>query len=469
MLRPTRIDTRMQFPASLARCAFILNAACLVVICAPGPVRAQCPDYGEVVFNDVAAVEGKPFQAKEMMTLVTYGSDGAKRVQVTKANLFRDSKGRIRVERFYDGTEHPPETVATQIMIYDNCGTSVSLQPVRQTAKISRDMAPQKGTHPPYCQEIDPNNPPQPGREGKFEDLGHKVIDSVDVRGARQSYYDSVDAKRSGAPPVRVYENWCSEELDTPMDSFVLSDKPKQEIATAISEVKLVDSDSTLFEVPEGYAITQANQSTPPSNSNGGQSENPNFRIEIQAGAQGGPKFTVTNLSDKSVSACVLEISIASQGKGQSKIVWDAPLLGERPLDPGASISENLVHQVGAPLPDKVEVIAGIWSDGEPFGQPDWVKNILATRVDEASKLQQATSFLQRGLDQNWTRKQYLNGLSSMSDAGTGIRSTLEADRDLGNQPAALQQVIRTLLENLDQKLELLQQAKSPTNGSSAP
>src|SRR6266851_1282041 len=145
---------------------------------------------------------------------------------------------------------------------------------------------------------------------------------------------------------------------------------------------------------------------------------NPKFQIDIQAGAQGGPKFTVMNLSGKAVSACVLEISIASEGKGQSRIVWDAALHGERPLEKGASISENLFHVVGAPLPDKVEVIAGMWSEGEPFGQSDWVKVILANHAARVSSYEQEISFLQRGLDQNWTREQFLAGLSSMPNPG---------------------------------------------------
>jgi hypothetical protein len=59
--------------------------------------------------------------------------------------------------------------------------------------------------------------------------------------------------------------------------------------------------------------------------------EIPNFQTEIQAVAQGGPKFTVMNLSGKTVVACVLEISIWSEGKAQSRIVWDAALRRERP------------------------------------------------------------------------------------------------------------------------------------------
>jgi hypothetical protein len=61
---------------------------------------AQCPNRGTVSDDQVSNSQGKPYQAKEVTKIVTYGSNETKRVVVTKSNLFRDSKGRIRVERF---------------------------------------------------------------------------------------------------------------------------------------------------------------------------------------------------------------------------------------------------------------------------------------------------------------------------------------------------------------------------------
>jgi hypothetical protein len=85
-----------------------------------------------------------------------------------------------------------------------------------------------------------------------------------------------------------------------------------------------------------------------------------------------------------------------------------ALLQDELPIEPGGRITQHLSHAVGGPLPDKIEVVAGVWADGETFGQPDWVKVILKNREIQASAYEQATSMLQRGLDQNWTRDQYL-------------------------------------------------------------
>ena len=253
----------MEFPANASRSALMLVAGFLGTACAPGLARAQCPDTATVSFEGVVAASGKPFQAKKVTTIVTYENDGTKHVKINKSNLFRDSKGRLRVERFYDGTEYPSETEPADILVYDNCGTSVILTPSRQTAKITKKSFPVNESDRRYCEDIDLKNPPNTGPAGKFEDLGHKLIDGVEVRGERMSYYISAKAKLAGGPPVRVYENWCSISLDTSMGVYILGDNPKREITIVISDIRQIEPDSALFEIPEGYKITRADQIAP--------------------------------------------------------------------------------------------------------------------------------------------------------------------------------------------------------------
>lgn len=237
-----------------------LIGGCLALACAPCYIRAQCPDVGTLVFNDVTATEGKPFQAIEIMKIVTHISDGLQRLVATKSNLFRDSKGRVRVERFYDGTDNPPEVTPSQIAIYDHCGKSAILLPSRQTAKVQY-IASSKGYDRPYCEEFDPLNLPKPGPSGKFESLGHKWIEGVEVLGQRTTEYGSAEAKSSGVPPVHILESWCSKSLDNLISVYILDDKnkPKREVTTLISDVKLIEPDSLLFEIPEGYSIISGN------------------------------------------------------------------------------------------------------------------------------------------------------------------------------------------------------------------
>jgi hypothetical protein len=191
------------------------------------------------------------------------------------------------------------------------------------------------------------------------------------------------------------------------------------------------------------------------------------FRTEILPSADGGPKFTVTNLSDNTLTACVIRFSVSSQAKPESHMDWDAIVQGGRntrrgsqqPLEPQASLTMSLPHVVGDPLPDKVEVVAGVWADGTTFGEADWLKVILGNRAYFASSYEQAISFLKSGLDQKWTRDQYLEALSKEPKSGPfyAIRRTLEANR---NASRILERIIQHLLKYFTENLTLLRQAK---------
>jgi len=191
--------------------------------------------------------------------------------------------------------------------------------------------------------------------------------------------------------------------------------------------------------------------------------EQPKFQIEIQPPSHvAGPRFTVTNLTSRTVTACVLELSSSSESKGQSVTVWDAVVFDQSPIVPGATISQYLVHAAGSPRPDHVEVIAGIWDDGETFGQAEWVSNILKGRTLLASQYEQAASLLQQGLDQNWTRDEFLKAVSDKPSSGPmyEIRSTLATSLRSSERPLLMWGAMKRMLERFTQKAEHLRQAK---------
>jgi hypothetical protein len=188
----------------------------------------------------------------------------------------------------------------------------------------------------------------------------------------------------------------------------------------------------------------------------------PNFQVEIQPTGDRGPMFTVTNLSGKTVTACFIEISSSSDNRDQSKIDWDAIVLGRKPLESGASISLPLSHVVGGPLPDKVGVVAGIWADGETFGSAELVRRILVNREMRGSDYNQAIAFLQQGLDANWTRDQYLAALKDRANSGSFqmIKSNLEKNEDLGDKPERLQRIVKRLIGIFEEDRDSQRQPK---------
>jgi hypothetical protein len=206
------------------------------------------------------------------------------------------------------------------------------------------------------------------------------------------------------------------------------------------------------------------------------------FRIEIHTDIDGKPSFTLTNLSNDTLTACVIRFSLSSKPTWHSQLDWDSivqdsPLkrAEDQPLEAGASVTMYLPHAIGESLPDKVEVVAAIWADGQTFGDTKWVKVLLHYRASLARDYEDSISMLQRGLDENWTRDQYLDAVnnraanSEPSEVYGGptlaIRNTLRGNRTLDGKPQLLRRTIQNLQASFEQKLDLLRKAKPAFDG----
>jgi hypothetical protein len=196
----------------------------------------------------------------------------------------------------------------------------------------------------------------------------------------------------------------------------------------------------------------------------------PSFEINIQTKGERGPKYTVTNLTGKTVTACVFRLSSSLESNGQSRTVWDALVQNVPPIEPNASISQFLTHRVGGPLPDTVEVVAGVWVDGETFGDPEWVNAILKGRESLAAAYDQAIALLREGMDQKWTREQYLQALNGKPNSAPfyGIRATLAANTNLDERPQLSNQLMQRMLDSFAERSDQLKKAK-PTPSSVTP
>jgi hypothetical protein len=194
------------------------------------------------------------------------------------------------------------------------------------------------------------------------------------------------------------------------------------------------------------------------------------FAVEIQATGEKGPTYRVTNLSGKTVSAWVIEISSSTRRAGKSTTVWDAVLQDAAPIEPGGTLSQYLPHAVGETLPDKVEVIAGVWADGETFGQSSWVNIILQGRAMRAAEFEQAGAILQKGLEQNWSSEQYLEAVGDKNNSGPflSVRSTLQANQRNAENPKFLRHMMQRLLDSFTQTANRIRMAK-PAASTSTP
>jgi hypothetical protein len=190
--------------------------------------------------------------------------------------------------------------------------------------------------------------------------------------------------------------------------------------------------------------------------------ERPEFRVEIQPAGNRGPNCTVTNLSGKPVWALVLEISSSSQPARKAKKVWDMLLESHPPIEPGASIARPVYEFAFSPLPDRIKVIAAVWTDGETFGAPASVNLILNNRALRGAQYEDAAAILQQGLSQNWTRDQYEQAFRDKPDTGAvyTVRTALSATLQTARTPQDFTHTMQFLLTNFQQLSQQLRKVK---------
>ena len=189
----------------------------------------------------------------------------------------------------------------------------------------------------------------------------------------------------------------------------------------------------------------------------------PGFLIQIQSALNPEPRIILTNLSEEPLTAVYLQMYSSTENRKRSGELWDAFLQNRSPLAKDVGISLSLSHAVGERIPDKVEVAAAIWADGTTFGPPDQLKRILSNRASRAAVLDGLVSFLQTGLQQEWTREQYLAALDqapTVSSQAYGLRSTLNANPNLDTKPRVRQKVIQRFIDSFSAEREVLRQSK---------
>jgi hypothetical protein len=188
----------------------------------------------------------------------------------------------------------------------------------------------------------------------------------------------------------------------------------------------------------------------------------PNFRVELHSLTEHGPQIVLTNLSEEPLTACFLRISFWTKEK-PSGIFWDAFIQNVPPIAKDADVSMPLRPVIGKRYPDKFEVAAAVWADGTTSGSPDELKRIFSIRAHRAAQLDRIITLAQTGLQQEWTREQYLDALaqaSSVSSEAYALKSTLEANPNLDTKPRTRQRTIQTMLDYYTRQRDALRQSK---------
>ncbi len=215
-------------------------------------------DYrGMQVFVDgiyVTPVAGAPFTAKVQIVSHQKLADGTEHVVTSTNTVARSNSGRIYNERRQLLPQAAPgEPRLLSSHIYDpNTHVSVFLNPATRVAR--EEMLAVRTPASPTSHRV----PTSPGVVES--DLGVQLLDGVQLHGLRKSRTVAAAVSGTGREVVVDDDYWYSTDLS--LDMIIRHSDPRTgEQLVAVTEVKRVEPDPALFEVPPTYKLVDE---TPP-------------------------------------------------------------------------------------------------------------------------------------------------------------------------------------------------------------
>lgn len=215
-----------------------------------------------------------PFTARRIMKTSGSATDALRMPEVLEF-VARDSAGRVRIERHADAAPNGGDPVVlytrgggqinttraelnVTTMIFD-CpdGKMITLQPGMRIARSSERGTLQPSPSPrehPYSFFFTSLLRHNPTADILAEDLGYKTIEGVDALGIKTTQIGSEDDawKRK---PIRIREEWVSDDLAAMLVDAVIDLQKNMETTSSLTDVRRVEPDASLFQIPAGYRI----------------------------------------------------------------------------------------------------------------------------------------------------------------------------------------------------------------------
>jgi hypothetical protein len=225
---------------------------------------------------DMHPVKGAPYTATATTESTQILPDGNRIVHSQSGLVARDGEGRTRREEALGSMGPLAIRGGKTVFIHDPVARSmIMLNPEQKTARVSKHDEPNTmkvmGMH---------NNGEASGEahmrvermaergEVKQESLGTQTIDGVSAEGTRVTRTIAAGAIGNEKPIVITIERWTSPDLHT-LVLMKRSDPRFGESVFKLTNIKLGEPDSSLFQVPAGFTIEQGPmklkiQGTPP-------------------------------------------------------------------------------------------------------------------------------------------------------------------------------------------------------------
>jgi hypothetical protein len=210
----------------------------------------------------VASVPGYPISGT--IEAENTGTDSHGKTVITRfrSKIYRDSKGRTRLEWDMTPLGEAPKPGWFMIDIYDpTTRTSIQLQPSIRTAWKGHFPAPNEKPQQ-VCKDsdfpkIDPKDLAQLAiPQVSQKELAHDVVDGMAVRHGRESLKYPPNSSGESSAYARVTDYWFSQELQI----FVLvkrSGPGKSQHTVKLSDISRGEPDPSLFTIPPDYQVSE--------------------------------------------------------------------------------------------------------------------------------------------------------------------------------------------------------------------
>jgi hypothetical protein len=167
----------------------------------------------------IGSVPGYPITGTIEAENTRTDSHGKTVIARFRSKIYRDSKGRTRLESDMTPLDEPPKPDWFMIEIYDPTSrTSIRLQPSIKAASMGHFPAPDEKPQP-VCKnsdfpKIDPKDLAQVAiPQVSQEELTHDVVDGMAVRHGRESVKLARNSSGKNSAYARVRDYWFSQEL----------------------------------------------------------------------------------------------------------------------------------------------------------------------------------------------------------------------------------------------------------------
>lgn len=215
-------------------------------------IRVLGPEDG----LEMRTVKGAPYQAEAVTEVVQVLADGNRIVRKISSPVYRDAEGRVRREHVLAAFgPFTPSKAPRTVFIHDPvAGADYVLDVDRREA---RKLSPPPGDEDRRWKQREEARDAKGGPDKKTDSLGTRTIDGIEASGTRTRITIPAGEVGNEKAIEIVHERWYSADLQAVVESRH-SDPRMGETTYRLTNVSRAEPDKTLFEVPEGYTLTDA-------------------------------------------------------------------------------------------------------------------------------------------------------------------------------------------------------------------